>query len=136
MMMPATPAIRPMPRATQRSAPGWPRKLSPHCTRCATDRPITPPQPAGSASTDESDTKASAAAISATPIAALRSIASHRPGGWSRHSRTATIGAIGSSIATAGPNRVSATSANHAPGGPARLSTGPPDAVLRAASLA
>jgi hypothetical protein len=80
-MMPATPTIRPTPRAAQRSAPGSPMKLRAHSTRCATDRPTTPPQPAGSASTDASETNASADAISATPIAALRSIATQRPGG-------------------------------------------------------
>ena len=40
-----------------------------------------PPHPAGSASTDESDTKASAVPINTTPPVALASIRRHRPTG-------------------------------------------------------
>ena len=132
---PAIAAISPTARPDQSSATGWPMKLSPQCTTLATDRPITPPQPAGSASTEDPDTNASALAISATPIAAPRNIRPQRPSGRSRHSRIPRIGPIGSNKATAGPNRVSAISANQAPGGPTRLSGYPPDAVFNAASL-
>ena len=56
-----------------------------------------PPQPAGSASTDESDDERAALRRSARRRARARSIRPQRPTGASRHSRCATISASGSS---------------------------------------
>ncbi|MDR6144559.1 hypothetical protein QE363_000352 [Sphingomonas sp. SORGH_AS870] len=133
---PPTPSASPIAADPQVTTAACPLNASAQRTRFATDRPITPPHPAGSASTAESETKDSAHAIIAVPITAWRSIRTQRPAGRSRHSRVATIGPTGRISATAGPNRVSAISAIHAPGSPIQLAGAAPDAVLSAGSLA
>ena len=105
-------------------------KPMPQRNPSASPRPSTPPHPAGKASTDEAATNDTAVPINAAPIVPPITMRSQRPAGSFRHSRSATIGAIGNSSKTVQPNRVKARSANHAPGRPSQFSAGPPAAVF------
>ena len=133
---PPSPKASPIATDPQVTTAAWPENASAQRTKPAADSPTTPPHPAGSASTAESDTKDSAHAIIATPTTAWRSIFTQWPAGRSRHKRPAMIGPTGRISATAGPNRVSAMSEIQAPGYPIQLAGAAPEAVLSAGSLA
>jgi hypothetical protein len=127
---PASAKISPSPRAIQKISTGSPMNPIIQLNSPAIESPTTPPQPPTSHSTESLEKKASAVAISTTPIATPRSIRFQSPSGRSSHSRLARIRPAGASKAAGRPSVASSRSAIHAPGRPSRLRAGPPEAVL------